>query len=112
MSSVIDRDGNEITDFEEINNEVLKFYKQLYKSKENDIENIDLNVRLKEDTPKLSDEEAIAIEGSITIKEAGEALKNMKNNKSPGSTGFTAEFFKIFLEGPRPFCSKITKLWV
>ena len=96
MSSVIDRDGNEITDFDEINNEVLKFYKQLYKSKENDIENIDLNVRLKEDTPKLSDEEAIAIEGSITIKEAGEALKNMKNNKSPGSTGFTAEFFKFF----------------
>ena len=96
MSSVIDRDGNEITDFDEINNEVLKFYKQLYKSKENDIENIDLNVRLEEDTPKLSDEEAIAIEGSITIKEAGEALKNMKNNKSPGSTGFTAEFFKFF----------------
>ena len=96
MSSVIDKDGNEITDYDEINNEVLQFYKQLYSSRESEIENVDLNVRLKEDTPKLSDEEAIAIEGNITIKEAGEALKNMKNNKSPGSTGFTAEFFKFF----------------
>ena len=93
MSSVIDKDGNEITDYDKINNEVLQFYKQLYSSRESEIENVDLNVRLKGDTPKLSDEEAIAIEGNITIKEAGEALKNMKNNKSPGSTGFTAEFF-------------------
>ena len=96
MVSLIDNNGNEITDFDKINNEVLQFYKQLYSSKEENIENVDLDVRLKADTPKLSDEEATAIEGSITIEEAGKTLKNMKNNKSPGSTGFTAEFFKFF----------------
>ena len=51
MSSVIDKDGNEITDYDEINNEVLQFYKQLYSSRESEIENVDLNVKLKGDTP-------------------------------------------------------------
>ena len=44
MSSVIDKDGgNEIADYDEINNEVLQFYnyKQLYSSRESEIENVD-----------------------------------------------------------------------
>lgn len=32
------------------------------------------------------------LEGYITNEEALLALKNMKNNKSPGSDGFTTEF--------------------
>ena len=96
MSSIIDNEGNEVTESDEINREVQKFYTNLYSSREGDIENVDLNVRLKVETPKLTDEEAIAIEGPITIKEAGETLKKMQNNKSPGSTGFTSEFFKFF----------------
>ena len=37
------------------------------------------------------------MEGNITYKEASEALKSMKNNRSPGSDGFSADFFKVFL---------------
>ena len=37
-----------------------------------------------------------SLEGPITTDEALKALKNMANNKSPGSDGFTAEFFKFF----------------
>ena len=96
MTSLIDSEGNEVTDFDKVNNEVLQFYQKLYNSKEGDLENVDLNVRLKEDTPKLTDEEAIAIEGQITLKEASVTLEKMQNNKSPGSTGFTSEFFKFF----------------
>ena len=36
------------------------------------------------------------MEGEITYQELSSALKNMKNSKSPGSDGFTAEFFKFF----------------
>ena len=36
------------------------------------------------------------MEGPITIQEALKALKNMSNNKSPGSDGFTAEFYNSF----------------
>ena len=33
---------------------------------------------------------------NISEKEVLEVLKNMKNNKSPGSDGFTAEFYNFF----------------
>ena len=36
------------------------------------------------------------IQGEITNQEALNVLKKMKNNKSPGSDGFTVEFFKTF----------------
>ena len=46
--------------------------------------------------PQLDEEEANNLEGEITINEASQALKNMKNFKSPGTDGFTVEFFKMF----------------
>ena len=46
--------------------------------------------------PTLTLQEKTSLEGEITLSEASSALKNMKNNKSPGSDGFTAEFFKFF----------------
>ena len=45
---------------------------------------------------KLSDVEAEKLEGEITLKELSEALKNMKNEKSPGLDEFKVEFFKFF----------------
>ena len=35
----------------------------------------------------------ISLEGEITLEEASLALKNMKNGKSSGTDGFSAEFF-------------------
>jgi hypothetical protein len=37
-----------------------------------------------------------SLEGEISLPELTSALKRMKNNKSPGSDGFTAYFFKFF----------------
>ena len=45
---------------------------------------------------KLSQEEQTTLEGEITLEEAGIALKNMKNRKSPGTDGFGAEFSESF----------------
>ena len=36
------------------------------------------------------------LEGKLTYQEASFALKNMKNNTSPGSDGYTVEFFFFF----------------
>ena len=36
------------------------------------------------------------LKGEILYIEAVEALKNMKNDKSPGPDGFTSEFLKFF----------------
>lgn len=45
---------------------------------------------------KLNDSEGEKLEGKITYDEALAVLKNMSNNKSPGSDRFTAEFLKMF----------------
>ena len=34
--------------------------------------------------------------GTNTIEELGLALNQLPNNKSPGSDGFTSEFYKFF----------------
>ena len=36
------------------------------------------------------------MEGNLSFKECGESLKLMKNGKSPGSDGFTVDFYKFF----------------
>jgi len=38
----------------------------------------------------------MSLEGNLLFKECGESLKSMKNGKSPGSDGFTVDFYKLF----------------
>ena len=57
--------------------------------------------------PSLSEEQAQEIEGEITLGEASEALKNMKNNKSLGTEGFGVEFFKVFWKKIGIFVSEL-----
>ena len=73
-----------------ITQEVKTFYENVYPSRENNIIrwNID-NIN----TPTFSQEESDSLEGPITLQEALSSIKQMKNDKSPGSEGFTAEFF-------------------
>ena len=52
---------------------------------------------------KLTEEEKDNLEGEIESFEAGEILKKMKNNKSPGSDGFTSEFLKLFWKDLKVF---------
>ena len=90
-------DGKIITDQFEILNETKRFYEELYSSKDNELININLqdlfrNVEIK----KLNTEESKAIEGPIKYEEVALVLKAMSNNRSPGSDGFSAEFFKMF----------------
>ena len=47
-------------------------------------------------TVKLSSEEAMGLEHKLSIEEIGQALKQMKNGKSPGINGYPVEFFKNF----------------
>ena len=42
------------------------------------------------------------------MSELTKALKNMKNNKSPGTDGFSSKFFKVGKN--RNFCYAISKL--
>ena len=88
--------GGVITGKNEILGEMENFYSTLYKTKR------DVGVILNEDNffqneaPKLSEEEKQLTDNLITEEELLSALKHTKNNKSPGSDGFPAEFYKVF----------------
>ena len=91
----IEKDNGEVIhDQKSIVTEAQVFYEQLYASKEAQVVNVDLATTLK--APTLSEEDSHSIEGPISVQEALHALKNMSNNKSPGSDGFTTEFFIFF----------------
>ena len=45
---------------------------------------------------KISEVKKQYCEGFLTFDECGKALRAMKKDKSPGSDGFTVEFFKMF----------------
>ena len=46
--------------------------------------------------PKLTETQKHNMEGNITLSELTHYLKKCKNNVSPGSTGYTFEFYKFF----------------
>jgi len=46
--------------------------------------------------PGLNAEEKLLCDRNITIEECGKSLKELQNNKSPGSDGLTTEFYKFF----------------
>ena len=98
MSSLILDTGEETSDESVIKDEVGIFYQRLYSSREHLVDNSELPDcdALKKHVPKLSEEDANSLEGLLTFSELSTALKNMNNNKSPGSDGFTVEFFKFF----------------
>ena len=66
----------------------------MYKERDenNDINFDDLDISIK----RLSQKEAEDLEGELNLSELSYALKNMKNNKTPGPDGFTVEFYKMF----------------
>ena len=94
MNYIETDDGKVIYDQQSIVKEAQSFYEQLYASKEADVVNVDLSAMF--NAPTLSEEDRSSIEGLISVEEALCALKHMNNNKSPGSDGFTTEFYKFF----------------
>ena len=56
--------------------------------------------------PKLSDTQKNAMERIITVEELTKHLKKTKDNVSPGSSGFTNEFFKFFWIDLKHFVTK------
>ena len=78
-------------------NLVKEYYANLFKSRDNDIDDIQLgNLLDRNKIVTLSETESNYLEGPLTIEELGIALKKMKNNKTPGIDGFPSEFFKFF----------------
>lgn len=95
MPTLISNNGELLNQQDSILQETKNFYQHLYTEKA--VENINLKSLLGNmNVPVLNNEKRDALEGQITYDELLSALKRAKNNKSPGSDGFTVEFFKFF----------------
>ena len=98
IHKLIDENDDDIIDIENIMNEQKKFYENLYKTTNPRITE-ELSNKFfpeNENNIKLTEEESAQMENAIDITECYNVLKNMKPNKSPGSDGFTVEFYKYF----------------
>ena len=86
--------GDIIHDSNAITKEAKLFYENLYASREDEIVKLDIRNHIK--IQSLSQEQSNNLEGLITKQEVLSALKRIKNDKSPGSDGYTVEFLKFF----------------
>ena len=98
ITKLITEDSKEINKQDEILKYEEDFYKNLYSVKPIDNETkTKAEATFNDETlPKISEEDRHMCENYITLKELGEALKGLNNGKSPGSDGFTADFYKFF----------------
>ena len=97
IPKIITEDDIEITNQNEILKEAKQFYENLYTKKTENHEEFDLEEILQgTETERLAAHDSNTLEGELTYSEATLVLKKMSNNKSPGSDGYTVEFFKFF----------------
>lgn len=109
LCEVTDSRGHQLSNSADILNEQKLFYENLYTSKNQQYrDDLHRNTFFDHDV-KLTEEMKQFCEGNLTFKECGEALKNMSNGKSPGSDGFTTEFYKFFWVDLGPFLFRSLK---
>lgn len=90
-----------ITSDKNILAECETFYKELYTSRQNTIPPESEFFQSENDTV-LDYNESMSCEGLLTEKECLEALRSMDPDKSPGTDGLPAEFYKMFWKDLSP----------
>ena len=65
----------------------------MFKNKDDGLENLNMFESFGNTHVKVSDNK---LGEPITVNELTQTLKKMKNNKTPGIDGITAEFLKVF----------------
>ena len=103
--SVYDEETNTIKeDTEGIKESIYSFYAKLYKKDDEDerlqskfLEQVDV---------KLEREDREALDRPLSERELYDALKSLPDNKSPGPSGLTKEFFMFFWEHLKPLYLK------
>ncbi len=89
------KNGKNLTNVNEILNETVDFYQNLYKSKHIDEDLINNYVNNTE-VPQLNQNDQLLCDGPLTIDECTIVVKKLKLNRSPGSDGLTTEFYNCF----------------
>ena len=98
--------GEVTTDNAEIQRIIRNYCEQLYVHKIDNLEEMDKFLE-KFNLPRLNQEDIEIMNNPITSTEIEAVIKNLPKNKSPGSDGFTAEFFQTFREELMPILIKL-----
>ena len=88
----------EIKEQKQIEGEIYYYYSDLFTERETELQVIEnfLTPEIARTCPKLSETEKSKMEGLLSLNELTKYFKKTTNNVSPGSSGFTNEFFKFF----------------
>ena len=95
INKIRNEKGEVTTDNAEIQRIIREYYEQLYGNKMDNLEEMDRFLE-KFNLPRLNQEEIEIMNNPITSTEIEAMIKNLPKNKSPGTDGFTGEFFFFF----------------
>ena len=98
--------GEVITDTTEIQRIMRDYYKKLYGTKMDNLEELDKFLE-KYNLPRLNHKEIENINRTITSTEIETVIKILPTNKSPRPDGFTGEFYETFREEITPILLKL-----
>lgn len=97
IRKITDNNTDYITKPNEIMNKIKEYYQDLYSNKSNENVKLEESSFLEQNEVKtISEESAESLDVEIGLTDCSYALKQLPNGKSPGSDGFTVEFYKFF----------------
>ena len=88
-------EGDVTIDNEEIQRIIRDYYEQLYGNKIDNLEEMDRFLE-KFNLPGLNQEEIEIMNNPTASTEIAVVIKNLLKSKSPGTDGFTGEFYQTF----------------
>ena len=106
INKIRNEKGVVTTDNEKIQRIIRDYYEQLYGNKIDNLEEMDRFLE-KFNLPRLNQEEIEIMNNAITSTEIEAVIKNFPKNKSPGTDGFTGEFYQTFREEIMPILLKL-----